>query len=207
LAKFILVRHGETKLNTPPEMIRGWIDVPLDAHGDAQSKGIAQMLKDIKPIKLFSSNLQRAKHTADEISKIVDVPVTATERLRPWNVGKYAGVDIKTVIKDVQKLIESPNKKAPEGESFNDFVHRFLAILERIATLATVNKEPVIAVTHSRNIRVAHAWADGGYPEIIKQPASTWLAKAQDPVEPGGYVEFNWKGSRWAAGEPHDARV
>jgi probable phosphoglycerate mutase len=204
MARIILVRHGETKLNTSPEMIRGWKDVPLDAHGKQQSKEVAQKLGKLGTVyKIYTSDLQRAGDTADELKEVLNAPLEKMRALRPWDVGALAGVPLDDrVRKYAAKLVVNSSKKAPDGESFSSFVHRFKGAIDKITSKALTSDKPVVVVTHSRNIRVFLTFIESGLSGVFAQPPSKWLAKDEDPVKPGQYVELNFKRDRWVAGEP-----
>ena len=203
MERIILVRHGETRMNTSPEMIRGWKDVPLDAHGKEQSREVAKAIsKHTLASRIFTSDLDRAVTTADMLSTQLKVPVEKMKELRPWNVGSYAGVELTPELrKKVAALVINSSKKAPDGESFSEFIHRLKKAIDKITHAALTSNLPVVAVSHTRVIRVFLTWIESGMSGIFRQPPSTWLAKDEDPVKPGQYIELTWKRGRWTAGE------
>ena len=59
-------RHGETSWNVK-KMIQGIKDIPLNKKGEEQAMMIGEKLKNIKFDAVFSSDLIRAKRTAEII--------------------------------------------------------------------------------------------------------------------------------------------
>ncbi len=184
-------------------MIRGWKDIPLDQHGKEQSLEVAKALgKRVRVSRIYTSDLERATTTADFIKAELSAPIEKLKELRPWHVGSLAGVTVTPEIrKELTTLVNKPSKKAPDGESFSEFVHRLKLGIDKITHAALTNELPVIAVTHTRVIRVFLTWIESGMSGIYMQPPSAWLAKDEDPVKPGQYIELNWKRGRWTAGE------
>jgi len=184
-------------------MIRGWKDIPLDQHGKEQSSEVAKALSKLGTVgRIYTSDLDRAVTTADLLKDQLKAPVEKLKELRPWHVGSLAGVQLTPEIrKELATLVNKPSKKAPDGESFSEFVHRLKLGIDKITHAALTTELPVIVVTHSRVIRVILTWIESGMSGIFLQPPSIWLAKDEDPVKPGQYIELNWKRGRWTAGE------
>lgn len=64
--RLLIVRHGETDHNIRG-IIQGQLDTPLNATGHAQASYVAQYLSQEHIDHVYTSPLQRAKHTADAI--------------------------------------------------------------------------------------------------------------------------------------------
>lgn len=71
-----IVRHGETAHNVL-KIIQGHIDTPLNEEGEAQAVVLARFLrgKEIKFSKAYSSDLVRAKKTAETVLEFQEEPV------------------------------------------------------------------------------------------------------------------------------------
>ena len=67
------IRHGETEFNR--RHIHQDFGVPLSEHGRAQIEKVAEALKQYPITKLFSSDLVRARESADIIALALDLPV------------------------------------------------------------------------------------------------------------------------------------
>ena len=164
----LLIRHGETKLNSNDnslDKVRGWTDVPLTEKGRQEAKKIGQELKSKGPDMLVSSDLIRAKETAVIISKVSGIPLELVSKsFRPWDVGKYAGTSSKDSVPILAEVAsKQPNKKVSGGESFNVFRDRLFSGLHNL--LRSIGSETAGIVTHHRVERLLKAWQAAGYPK------------------------------------------
>lgn len=172
--KLFLVRHGDTNLNDE-DLVHGWVDAPLNDNGIEQAHKAAESLKDKEITRIISSDLPRAKQTANIIGKKLGIPVTFDPNLRTWDSGdfdytnkhdelkKYTHV---AVVDSVLEMTDEPNQDvAPPGssESFSDFTNR---VLSTITNYASNNEgHNTLLVTHSKPIKAFNAWEHAGYPE------------------------------------------
>ena len=83
--KIILVRHGESMANAK-KMSQGkqdeWIDTHLSEKGIEEAEKVALRLKKEKIDVIYSSDLKRAKETAETINKFHNVKIKFDDRLR-----------------------------------------------------------------------------------------------------------------------------
>lgn len=185
-----LVSHAKTRYNTPGEphndRVQGWKNVPLDSTGRKQAKELGAMLKSASIDELHSSDLARAKQTADAISNATGVAVQASGDYRPWNLGSYAGHSSASVIPDLKGFMhDSPDKPVDGGESFNSFRDRFIPKLEKLIKEAESGKR-VVLVTHSRNLELAEGWLKGrGHRSQVDTKAIS-----EDKTDPATVVEI-----------------
>src|SRR3989344_1019640 len=84
-SRIILVRHGESVANAK-KVSQGkqdeWIDTHLTEKGRDEARKVAQRLKKEKIGIIYSSDLKRAKETAEEINKFHSVKIKFDDRLR-----------------------------------------------------------------------------------------------------------------------------
>ena len=66
MADWYLVRHGETRWNAE-QRVQGHTDVPLHGHGREQVAGTAARLADVAFHATYSSDLTRARESAEII--------------------------------------------------------------------------------------------------------------------------------------------
>lgn len=88
-----LVRHGETDWNAGG-ILQGQTDIPLNANGLKQAAALAERLKGEEKIwdAVISSDLSRARTTAEIIAKRLDIPMLAPDiRLRERYFGEVEG--------------------------------------------------------------------------------------------------------------------
>jgi broad specificity phosphatase PhoE len=164
MGKLILVRHGKTVLNSldNAERLRGWMDVALDEQGLREAEETAERLAPYPVGYIYSSDLYRARQTADAVAKATQAPILHTSDLRPWNVGTLAGQRVQDILPVLRQLELDPTQPAPGGESFLQFCDRYSRKLEELLDIANRAKGCVVAVTHVRNLLAAPTLLHGG---------------------------------------------
>lgn len=91
-----LIRHGETDHNAAGRL-QGWVDISLHSTGKRQAREVARRLAaDLHAdspalTALHSSDLGRARQTAQAIAEACAVPVIPTPALREIGVGHGEG--------------------------------------------------------------------------------------------------------------------
>lgn len=124
-----LVRHGETVWNAEGRLT-GWSDVPLSALGKAQARALSYFLTATPFDCVFSSDLQRAVHTAHLAYGKTEHQLTI---LRELNFGLLEGMRWSDLAEPYQTaLLAFDGLQAPGGESTADFRARIYAFLETL---------------------------------------------------------------------------
>lgn len=134
MAKWLIVRHGETEWNRDSR-IQGQADTPLSDEGRAQVAALGAALKGAQIDRAFSSDLSRARETAELVLGERNVPVETTGDLRELNFGRWEGrLGAELAVQEPEPFFAwhtgSPDFAAPEGESVQDLarrVERFVA--------------------------------------------------------------------------------
>ncbi len=131
-----IVRHGETDCNVN-NICYGWYDCPLNEKGITQAKNLGNFLKTKKIDKIISSDLLRARMTADEINKELMLPVEYNSSLREIFFGDWENKPVKEMMKIDPvntKLWREDCQKAviPNGELFDDFYARVSTGFDKI---------------------------------------------------------------------------
>ena len=90
MKEIILWRHGQTDWNIE-NRFQGHSDIPLNSVGRYQAKHAAQVLRDMEPTRIISSDLGRAVETANALASILQVSVIEDQRLRETNGGNWEG--------------------------------------------------------------------------------------------------------------------
>jgi broad specificity phosphatase PhoE len=111
---------------------------------------------------IYSSDLYRARQTADAVVRATRAPIVHTSDLRPWNVGTLAGQRVQDILPILKQLEVDPSIPAPGGESFLQFCDRYLRKLEELIAIASSTKGCIVAVTHVRNLLAAPTLLHGG---------------------------------------------
>ncbi len=84
-----VIRHGETAWSRTGQHT-GHTDLPLTPHGEAQARELAPWLANIHFTHVFTSPLQRARHTC-ALAGLGDAAIAEPD-LMEWNYGDYEGV-------------------------------------------------------------------------------------------------------------------
>ena len=180
-AVICVVRHGKTALNDDGDgvdRIRGWKDVPLDDDGRKEAKRLADELRDSGIEVIFYSDLARAADTAKEIAETTGAELVEMTKLRPWNLGAYAGRESAEVHPELRDYAEhKPDEAVPAGESWNSFKARaFEAVREAIEGAAG---RTAALVTHHRIERLLNGWKDAGMPDDRAIDFDTMFSKGE----------------------------
>jgi probable phosphoglycerate mutase len=86
----VLWRHGQTAWNLE-DRFQGSTDVELDEVGRGQADRAARLLASLAPAAVVSSDLARARATAESLARRVGLDVTPDERLRETFGGSWQG--------------------------------------------------------------------------------------------------------------------
>jgi glucosyl-3-phosphoglycerate phosphatase len=89
--RVLIWRHGRTEWNAAGR-IQGQTDVPLDETGVRQAVEAAPFLAAERPDAIVSSDLQRAKRTADALAALTGLPISVDARLRETGFGPWQGL-------------------------------------------------------------------------------------------------------------------
>jgi broad specificity phosphatase PhoE len=164
MAKLVVVRHGHTVFNRAGEgeRLRAWLDIPLSDQGLREAAEVAAQLS-AQPVEfILTSDLHRARQTADMIRAKTDAPLIPTGSLRPWNLGSLAGERVADILATLNRLQAEPDRRAPGGESLNEFFRRYSAHLQDLMIIASRSRGNVVAVTHMRNFLATPVVLSGG---------------------------------------------
>jgi probable phosphoglycerate mutase len=88
--RLLAVRHGETTWNRDTR-IQGHTDIDLNEHGRWQAARLAQALRDEPIAAIYSSDLKRARDTAQAVATVHGLPVHAHIGLRERGFGRFEG--------------------------------------------------------------------------------------------------------------------
>lgn len=160
MAYLVLVRHGESEWNSLG-LWTGWTDIDLTEKGREEAKKAGEKLKDIHFDYAFTSDLVRAKHTLDEILKVIsqtDIPVIESPELKERSYGDLTGKNkwkIKEEYGDEQFMNwrRSWDYPVPNGETLKDVYNRVVPYYKKqILPLIKKGKNILIAA-HGNSLR------------------------------------------------------
>lgn len=183
-ARLYIVRHGDTDLNDTnsdePERFRAWGDPPLNDKGFDSAHEAGQFLANKGIEHIFHTDLIRGAQTAQVIHAHTGAPVSPVHGLRPWNIGKFTGQEVKPNEDEVQSYqTKTPDTPVPGGESFHDFQQRWHQTLHQLVQYSNEKQAPIAVVTHTRNLNDLKDTLKGNKPGM----------KSQQP--PGGIARFD----------------
>jgi len=153
--KVYLVRHGETDWNRK-EIYQGQEDIPLNEKGKKEARNLALTLKGIEISSIYSSDLKRAKETAEIIAKSLGIQtVIYKESLREMNFGEWTGKSVFEMEENsalFQLWSKDPwNISPPEGETLKELASRVRKEAEEI--FLKHYGQNVLVVTHAGPIK------------------------------------------------------
>ncbi len=137
------------------------VDASLNSTGEAQAKAAANRLKKIPFTAAFSSDLVRAKQTAEIISLEHHLAVTTAKAIRERSFGKYEGRSVEQFSADLKDLLAEFETLSDEAkfdftfpfgiENLGLSVTRLITFLREIS-VAYLGKT-VLVVSHGALIR------------------------------------------------------
>ncbi len=148
-----LVRHGESTANTR-HLHAGWAQIPLTEKGRADAKRAGELLKEIKFDMVYSSDLLRARQTA-EMALPSETPVL-TDLIREFDVGELSGKSIEECVNLYGERYL--NDKANQDFTFYGGENELMKMTRVTKFLDMVSKsdcEKVVAFCHEGAIRSA----------------------------------------------------
>ena len=163
----VLLRHGQTSWNAE-QRIQGQLDSSLDDVGRAQSKAAAAVIARHRPAVVWSSDLRRARETAEYVAEAAGVEVRTDPRLREYHLGAFEGRTYAEVAGSDPGAVErfrAGDFSVPDGESAEVVGERMGAVIGELLA-ATPPGRTAVAVSHGAAIRAGIAAALGWGPEL-----------------------------------------
>lgn len=164
MTHILLVRHGETDWNAD-ERIQGWTPTSLNERGRQQAEALAARLASMPLTAAYSSDLPRARETAEAIASRHALPVLVDEGLRERCFGQWEGLTAPELHRDWAEAwtrwkTEGDTEIAPPGgEAWADVQTRFLPVLHRILTAHPAPDDMVLVAGHGGSLRLAVLFA------------------------------------------------
>jgi len=158
VTRLVLVRHGQTAWNVEGRA-QGHTDVGLDDTGRAQAQALAPYIAAMQPSALWSSDLARARQTADQLAAATGLDVRTDARLREFDVGERAGL---TVPEFAEKYPEAHALWAsghvtggvPGAETVADVTARMVPALRQVLDSLEPGTTGIV-VTHGACLKVS----------------------------------------------------
>jgi 2,3-bisphosphoglycerate-dependent phosphoglycerate mutase len=137
VTRLLAVRHGETAWNVDARL-QGQLDVGLNDTGRAQARRLAEALADEGLEAIVSSDLSRARDTAQAVAERLGLPLATDAGLRERHFGSfqghtYAEVEQRWPEASARWKRREPDFGAPGGETLQAFYDRVVQAVDRIA--------------------------------------------------------------------------
>ncbi len=135
MTTLLLARHGETDWNRARRW-QGHADRPLTDRGRAQATALAERLADIELDAVYSSDLRRARETAEAVARAQGLDVVELPELREVDVGSWEGLtrdEAEVRFPDGFRRWRAGGTGWNDGETYAAMSTRVLAAADRIA--------------------------------------------------------------------------
>jgi len=169
--RVIIWRHGRTAWNLAGR-VQGQTDVPLDEVGREQARSAAARLASLQPTRIVTSDLARARDTAEELGRLAGVEVATDVRFRERGFGIREGLTLAEAWEQfpepMARWLAGDEAGIPGSESSMAAGERFTSGLnEHLETLGP--DETLVVVSHGGVTRA-------GTFSFLGLPRETWEA-------------------------------
>lgn len=150
VTRIILIRHGETDWNTQTR-IQGHIDIALNGRGRWQAKRLGAALADEGLAAVYSSDLQRARGTAQAVADAAGLSLQVSPTLRERAFGSFEGhtfaeIEARWPEQAMRWRRRDPSFGPPGGETLQAFFERSVQAVHDLA--AAHHGQAVAMVAH-----------------------------------------------------------
>jgi len=174
-----LVRHGESKANVD-KTVQGHTNSPLTEIGKEQAREVAEIFKNIEFGSIHTSDLDRARLTAEIIKLNRDIKIETSPLLRERFFGEFEGKDHAEYMEALKDEFDKFNshlsteerwdhKAHPSIESDNELLDRFMPYIKK--TASNHLGEEILIVAHRYAIRMMLLSLGWGEHENLKAGA------------------------------------
>jgi broad specificity phosphatase PhoE len=157
----LLARHGESDWNRSKRW-QGFADRPLTELGRRQAIELAERLEATELDAVYSSDLQRARETAEIVARTRGLNVETTPDLREVDVGSWSGLtraEAEARFPENYARWLQGGEGWDDGETYDQLGERVVRAIQRIAKEGEGQR--VLVVAHGGTIRAVHAAALG----------------------------------------------
>ncbi len=150
--RLVVLRHGQTTSNLKG-IWQGHLDHELTDLGREQARAAARAIAALRPTRVVTSDLVRARDTAREVAAASgDLEVRVDERWREIHAGAWQGLTAAQVYsqypEDADRLLSGEDfRRGGHGESLADVADRVRPALDALVTEMDAGETVVIA-TH-----------------------------------------------------------
>ncbi len=183
VTRILLVRHGQSVWNADGRW-QGQADPPLSDIGVDQAAAAADSDAVDGVRALYSSDLERARHTAQLLGVRLGLAPVVDERLRERHAGDWQGRTRVEIDEGWPGYLESGRR--PTGYEPDDSV--LARVLDALGTIATAHEGDVLVVTHGGVVRTVERHLGGDADGLIPNLGGRWLHHDGATLELGDRV-------------------
>lgn len=161
MTTILLARHGESDWNHSGRW-QGHADRPLTERGREQARELADRLAELELDAVYSSDLARARETAEIVADGRALRVRQLPELREVDVGAWSGLtraEAEQRFPDAYRRWVAGEEGWDDGETYEQLGERVVAAILRLA--AEHPGDRILVVAHGGSIRAVHAAALG----------------------------------------------
>jgi broad specificity phosphatase PhoE len=156
-----LARHGESDWNATGRW-QGHADRPLTELGRRQAAELAKRLAGVRLDAVYSSDLRRARETAEPVAERHGLEVRALPALREVDVGAWSGLSRPEVERRYPEAFARWRRGGQgwkDGETYEEMTER---VVDAVLEIGAAHPDgEVLVVAHGGPIRALHAVALG----------------------------------------------
>ncbi|HEV7824710.1 MAG TPA: histidine phosphatase family protein [Mycobacteriales bacterium] len=186
MTRLLLWRHGLTEWNAAGR-IQGQLDAPLAEEGIRQAEKAASVLAGLEPTAIVSSDLSRARRTAEELAARTGLTVSTDVALRERHWGDWQGsTHAELQVDDPERYAawrDGGRIEVPCAESNSAVGARAAAAIRAAASTG----DTVVVVSHGGAIRY-------GLGELLGAPD---LPRVLRTLENCRWADVRARGDRW----------
>jgi len=192
--RLLLIRHAQTVWNAAGR-VQGQADPPLSDLGRAQCAALGQRLAGYQLDGLFSSDLGRARLTAEAVAAATGARLQRDAGLREVGLGEWEGIDRERLAAEYPALFEVWRRArswdiVPGGEGAEEFRSRVVDTVSRLLA-GTPDEATIALVTHIGVIRMVLSIVAGLEAQGLRWPWALDNTAISTLVGPPGVATWN----------------
>lgn len=159
--RLIVLRHGETSHNAAG-IWQGQLDSPLSELGLTQADAVGPALAAMSPSRIVTSDLSRARLTAQSVGRATGIRVEVDPRLREIHAGAWQGLTAAEVAQGwpqerAAALRGEDVRRGDDGETMGDVLVRVGEALDELLADLPAGECAVVS-THGAAARAVASW-------------------------------------------------
>lgn len=169
--RLVFWRHGRTAWNAE-RRFQGQTDVPLDDMGRRQAAHAAELLATLAPDRIVSSDLARARETAEALGAHVGLEVATHSGLRETFAGEWQGLTRRELEEmygdELARWSAGSDVRPGGGETRLEVADRMVVTVEAVLAESAPG-ETIVVATHGGAARAAIG-------ALLELPPEHWAA-------------------------------